>query len=227
VSELTTTGGQRAPSRWLQPIPSREGKDSMTILYERLEAKYPRLWEQSFRGAGSIQNWKEEWAATFELEGITPAEIKTGLDCVTRRHPDYPPTEGQFLNCCRPPIDHELAFAEAVKQLHFRERGEDTWSHPAIYWAAVRVGTFDVINGSWRNIQGRWKAALDAALSDRPYVPVPPPRLALPAPAPTKISEEEAAQNFQMMRDIIAGVTKRVVVKKPDAKKKPDGEARP
>jgi hypothetical protein len=186
----------------------------MTILYERLEAKYPRLWEQSFKGPGSIQTWKEEWAAGFEREGITPDEVKTGLDTVARRYPDFPPTEGQFLQCCRPPVDYESAFGEAVKQLHMREHGTDTWSHPAIYWAAVKVGTFDLRNATWNSIQRRWKAALDKALADRPYQPVPPPRLALPAPGKCALTEEEAAERIQKLKDILGGLTKKVVVEK-------------
>jgi hypothetical protein len=211
VSDVTVIH-QKAASRWLQPIPAREGKDSMTILYERLEAKYPRLWEQSFKGAGSIQTWKEEWASSFERERITPDEVKTGLDCVARRYPDFPPTEGQFLNCCRPPVDYESAFEEAIKQFHLRETGDDCWSHPAIYWAAITIGSFELRNATWKTIQRRWKAALDKAMSDRPYMQVPPPRVALPSPGKTSISEEEAAQRIQALKDILSGLTKKTVI---------------
>lgn len=193
-----------ATSAWLQTHPQL-GVDLMEHLFSRLEIKYPRLWRQSFDGPRSVQTWKEVWAETFEREGITPADVKAGLDNVTRLYPDFPPTEGQFLRCCRPPVDYEAAFCEAANQLRLREDGLDKWSHPAIYWASVTIGAFDMRNASYPAIKGRWIAALDAALANRPYVEVPPPRVALPAPGKCSVPPEEAKRRIAELRAKLKG----------------------
>lgn len=181
-------------SAWLETHP-KLGVDFMDHLFNRLGDKYPRLWRQSFNGPAAIRSWKETWAETFVREGITPADVKVGLANVAAQYPDFPPTEGQFLLCCRPPLDYESAHAEAVKQLHLRESfGDDKWSHPAIYWAAVAVGSFDLRNLPWDRVKGRWKTELDKAFANRPYVDVPEFCPALPAPGKTLDRDEARAQ---------------------------------
>lgn len=193
-----------ATSPWLQTHPSL-GVDLMEHLFSRLEIKYPRLWRQSFDGPHSVQTWKEVWAETFEREGITPNDVKVGLDNVTRLYPDFPPTEGQFLRCCRPPVDYEAAFCEAVEQLRLREDGKDQWSHPAIYWASASIGAFDMRNATYQSIRARWVSALDAALANRPYVEVPPPRVALPSPGKCSVPAEEAKRRIAELKARLRG----------------------
>src|SRR5690606_12269730 len=98
-------------------------------------------------------------------EGITPAEIKTGLvNC--RRLFDWPPSLTEFMRACRPGLDPETAFHEAVRGLICRQKGErGTWSHPAIYHAAVDVGQHDVLNCTYGAVKARWEKCLLAQLA--------------------------------------------------------------
>lgn len=34
-----------------------------------------------------------------------------------------------------------------------REQGQDVWSHPAIFWAAVTIGAFDLRNMAFKAIE--------------------------------------------------------------------------
>lgn len=201
-------------SPWFRTHPQL-GVDLMEYLYSHLEVKYPRLWRQSFSGPAAITAWKELWAEAFEAEGITHAEIKTGLRNVSRLYPDFPPTEGQFLRCCRPPLDYETAYAEALKQLAARRMGEDVWSHPGVYWAAVAVGTYDLQNLPWSRIEKRWVAALDVAMRRQPCEPVPKATLAVTYEAP-KVSGDEARLVLAGLR---AALTKRAATVTPEGDK--------
>ncbi|MDF3035112.1 MAG: phage protein [Paucimonas sp.] len=72
--------------------------------------------------------------------------------------------EGRFLSLlpvCPSWLDPELAHIEAVAGIEARERGlQGAWSHPAIYWAAIRVGAFDLKRMTYPEIRIRWEVAL-------------------------------------------------------------------
>lgn len=186
-----TTGAQDAPaSVWFEVHPKLE-VDLMQHLYNTFCAKYPRVWAASFASEKAVAAWRQDWAAAFDREHITPRDVRAGLECVSTLHPDFPPTEGQFIRCCRRVDPHE-AFLEAVDQLRLREEGKDVWSRPAIYWTAVRVG--DVRKTPWAHIERRWTAVLMDVLANGPFDPVPAPTKALPAPAPKPALTGEAAR---------------------------------
>lgn len=186
------------------------GKDLMEHLWQKLDAKYPAQWRACFKGG--IDTWKETWAESFEREGLTPHDIKAGLDNITKVCPDFPPNEAQFIRACQQAgdIDAEAAYCEAVEQLRLREEGRDNWSHPAIYWAATRIGSFDMRNSTWSSIKGRWSAELKRELANKPYQPVPEPRVALPAPGQTTLTPEQVAENVARLKQMMTGAFKRM-----------------
>ncbi|MBK9497342.1 MAG: hypothetical protein IPO08_23040 [Xanthomonadales bacterium] len=108
----------------------------------------------------------------------------------------FPPTLPEFLMLCRPPIDAETAFREACQQMVRRETGGDRWSHPAIFWAAATIGSFDLRNGSWSGLGKRWSSIFSAELAKGAWADIPPRLEALPAPGKTSVSPEVAKQRI-------------------------------
>lgn len=124
---------------------------------------------------------KQCWAD--ELSGYTADEIAAGLAACKGK--SYPPTLPQFLMLCRRPVDPEAAFYEAARQMARRGTGADEWPSPAIYWAAVKIGAFDMRNATWATIKRRWTDVLDEMLADSNLPQVPERVPLLPEPGRT------------------------------------------
>lgn len=105
-----------------------------------------------------VENAKNVWAK--RLADYSPEEIARGV----KTEYDYPPDLDAFKKACRPSLDYEAAFHEANQQMHLRNEGGDTWSNPAIYWAAVSLGAD--MNNPYANVKSRWKTALEKAIQD-------------------------------------------------------------
>lgn len=150
-------------------------------LFDKFKARYGTLFIDRFGGL-PVEVVKEEWAS--ELGGYTGAELTRGLDGC--RALKFPPTLPEFMAMCRPPIDAHGAYVEAVRNLAKREQGINAdWTHPAIFWAACDIGSFDIRTNSYPALRSRWEAALDKHMRDRNSQPVPPAAKALP-PIATK-----------------------------------------
>lgn len=146
-------------------------------LFARLSASYGARFSDMWGGV-ELAVVKAVWAD--DLADLTTAEVARGVaQCRLAR---FPPTLPEFLAMCRPGLDPEAAFAEAVQQMALRDQGRDAWSHPAIYWAAATVGGFELRNASWPAIRGRWGRLLAAELAKGEWPAVPPRQVALPAP---------------------------------------------
>jgi hypothetical protein len=75
-------------------------------------------------------------------------------------------------------IDPFAAYLEAIDGVIAREHGQiGEWSHPAIYWASVEIGAFDLKSKSYAQLKRRWVLALASALAVPRAEPVPPPRM--------------------------------------------------
>lgn len=148
-----------------------------------------------------IENAKKVWAE--ELAGYTPDEIKRGLSAQYAYLPDC----DKFKLACRPTIDLEQAFCEAVEQMRLRAENQDSWSNAAIYWAAVELGN-DLNNYPYQSIKGRWKSAYDDARakvsSGELPCEVPKRLISLPKPGNSTISKEEAEKRFAEVRNILS-----------------------
>ncbi len=196
-------------SAWLDARDWPDGSrcSMMDRLYNRLDGMYPTRWRAAFADKVAISNWREAWAEAFDEEGITPTEIKRGIIECRRRH-DWPPSLAEFLKACRPPIDYHAAFVEAVEQSRLREEGRDAWSNPAIYWAAVEFGSFDLRNLSYDVAKARWVKCIDGAIaairSGKKPDEVPKAALALPQPGARSISDEEARKRSLALVETLA-----------------------
>lgn len=177
---------------FLVPRPSHDGARQLSImdrLFNKLDGMYPHKWRSAFASESAIQNWRDSWSEGFVEDNMTPHEIKRGIDACRQLYA-WPPSLSEFVQACRPPLDHSSAYFEAVAQLRNREFGNDVWSDKAIYWAAVRIGQFDLCAMSYDRIKGRWSNALNAAIADDMLPEVPPKCLALPAPGKTTTTQE-------------------------------------
>lgn len=148
-----------------------------------------------------IMNAKQVWAE--ELAGFAPEEIKRGLSAQY----DYLPDCDKFKLACRPTIDLEQAFCEAVQQMQKRKDNKDSWTNPVIYWAAVELGN-DLNNYPYQSIKARWRSAFDKAKEkivkgDLPNS-VPQRLVAIPAPGKSTVSKEEAGKRFAEVRAILS-----------------------
>lgn len=171
------------------------GMSLMDHLFDRLSGKYPGRWAGLFKNEKAVDNWRTEWADAFTKKAITPHEVARGLDACNDLY-DWPPTLPEFLHACRPPMDAESAFREAIRQMSLRHMdGSDQWSSPLVYWAAVKFGAFDLQHQSWDQAKGRWKRILDE-LGGQPLDPVPPRREALPEPGHSVLSKDEAVRRM-------------------------------
>ncbi|RZS80638.1 hypothetical protein [Pigmentiphaga kullae] len=153
--------------------------------------KFARQWAH-VKADDQIDHWARR------LAGYTAGEVRRGLVALSTR--PYPPTLPEFLGLCRPPIDAEAAFHEAVAGMQARQRGElGEWSHPAIYWAAVRVSSHDLLANGYAVMRGRWENALRDWLSKGRWADIPMPAVALPAPGAAVTSDDEARRRLKQL----------------------------
>lgn len=155
-------------SSTLKPLPLEAVEIIWDWLTKRYGAVFLDMW--SWSDDAGLQEIKQAWSE--ELAGFTEQELRTGLiGC--KRYCEMPPTLPKFMRLCRPPVEYESMFYEAVKCMARRGTGLEKWPSKAVYWAAVKIGAFDLKNGSWATLQKRWVSALDEMLAsaDLPEIP--------------------------------------------------------
>lgn len=194
-------------SAWIDPHRAFSGVAPIDHLFNRLDGLYPHRWRSAFANQQAIANWRQAWSEGLADEGITMAEVKRGIaEC--RRMFDWPPSFAEFVKACRPALNYEQAFLEAVAQMQRRQTGDDQWPSPSIYWAAVSLGG-DLNRYAYSDIKGRWAKAMDDAIEAVKTGEKPdsvPPRLdALPAPG-TTMSQEVAERNMDAIKAMLGVV---------------------
>jgi hypothetical protein len=175
----SSTSTEALPIRWIES------------LFNKMLLDYGRKFTDQWAGPDPVK-LKQHWAN--ELAGYTNAELKRGHDALAGR--DWPPTLPEFKRMCRPAVDSVAAYYEAVAGVNARDRGEmGQWSHPAIFWASVRMA-FDLKGLTFSAVKDRWEAALHAELDKGQWADIPQPALALPAPGKAFISREDALKRL-------------------------------
>ncbi len=155
-------------------------------LFARLAMTYGNKFADMWAGQ-DVASVRQMWAS--EMTGYTADEIRGGLERMRSKHPSWPPSCYEFMDLCRPALDHESAFHEALRGLNARREGKPgEWSNRAIYWAASDVTMFDMLNLTWPQIKARWTKALEARLSDPNLPQIPDVPKALPAPTREEIN---------------------------------------
>lgn len=158
-------------------------------LFERFAAMYGTKFLDLWRDM-DVQAVKAAWAE--DLAGMTVDEIKAGIDALKTK--PWPPTLPEFIALCRPVLDPKVEWAEACEQMRIRlqGKGEDRWSRPQVYWAAVKIGQYDLERQPWEQIKARWIYSLDNAKAD----PLPEYHAPLPAPGKTTTTNDVAKQKI-------------------------------
>ena len=64
-----------------------------------MAVKYSHKWTSQFSDDDFIDDAKKIWA--MDLSGLTPDQIKQGLDMTAAEYPEWPPTVGQFKQLCK------------------------------------------------------------------------------------------------------------------------------
>lgn len=142
-----------------------------------MASRYGDQWAQKFGGVKAdqlIADWSED------LADLSGAEIARGL-AACRDH-KYPPGVADFRALCRPQLDYSASLQEAVEQMAKRADGADTWSHPAIYWAAASIGSYEMLNRSTKELEPLWRRAFVAQMAKGEWPAIPKRAPALPAP---------------------------------------------
>jgi hypothetical protein len=204
---------------WLTANNDFAGIAPIDHLFNRLDGIYVGKWRAAFSSDSSIKNWRDAWAEAIIEEGLTPNEIKKGIkEC--RKLYDWPPSFTEFLKACKPSIDYETAYYEAVKQLQNRKQGTDKWTDSAIFWAASRMST-DINSQPFINIKSRWRTTIDEIRKEitegKTPNHIPEKKNELPAPGKTTVSKEESKKRFAEIYNILK---KKVIRNKPESEPK-------
>lgn len=178
----------------------RASAEAVNRLFEVLTYRYGTRFLDQWAGL-DLERVRNEWAD--ELAGTSEAELIAAVR--SRRCNPWPPTLAEIRALCMPQINPEAALQEAAAQLYHRRSGRDRWSHPAIYWAAVRVGDFAIMNLTWAQIKTRWESALADELEKRQWPQVPVNMDALPRPGRLTTRADVARERLAAMTRAING----------------------
>lgn len=172
------------PQRWVDDLFAR-----MSGMYG---SKFADLW----RGV-DLTVVRKMWGQ--ELAKLSKDELKFGVQTLMSR--PFPPTLPEFVSLCKPPVNYDAALYEATQQLRLRAEGKDQWSNPAFYWAAIKIGEFDMLNTGHAALIKRFSAALDEVLRGD-VAPVPARAIALPAPGRRRASKEAVRQAVEKVKSL-------------------------
>ncbi|WP_349609101.1 hypothetical protein [Cupriavidus sp. DF5525] len=164
-------------------------------LFARMSGMYGSKFADLWRGT-DLPSVRRLWGK--ELASLSRDELRRGSDALLGR--PFPPTLPEFVSLCRPGINVDAALYEAAQQLRLRAEGKDEWTNPAIYWAAMKVGEFDMLNLSHGALLKRFGAALDTVLRQDQIPDVPERLVALPAPGRGRASPERVEAAMREVR---------------------------
>ncbi|WP_368641745.1 hypothetical protein ABRZ08_13070 [Castellaniella ginsengisoli] len=166
-----------------------------TKLIERLHLLYGTRFSQAWEGIDKAQ-LAQAWAE--ELAGFTGDELAVGLAACKSR--PWPPTLPEFIVLCRPWLDPETAFRIAVAGMQDRRSGKPgNWPHPALFWAAVEVGGYDMVLHSYQTLKSRWETAFSVHMGQGAWEDIPAPTPVLSGPSSQPASREQIDASVQEM----------------------------
>ena len=168
MSNQLSTSTNPIPTSWVD------------ALFAKMASYYGNRFTDMWRDS-DIHSVKAIWAQ--ELGKLSREEITKGANALINQ--EWCPTLPQFIKLCRPTIDPVVAYYEALNGIESREKGEmGEWSHPAIYWASVKIGSFDFKHQTYSNLKARWERVLDEEMNKGQWLDIPDAKISLSAPSP-------------------------------------------
>ncbi|KUM04234.1 hypothetical protein KIF53_09500 [Chromobacterium subtsugae] len=145
-----------------------------------------------------IEAAKQVWAEELDFAGITPDQIKRGL----QERYQYPPSCDEFIRGCQGGggvgRDPETLFYRAQAEMgNRRARKAQNWPNRPLFWAAAAMGQ-ELLKHDYRNQAGRWRAMLDANAGNEQAIPDVSDENALPAPT-AELSRQDAEKRLQKL----------------------------
>jgi len=164
-------------------------------MYQNYGQQFLRRWEYF-----SMETLTTTWQR--ELAGFTQAELKRGIEqCRTRI---YPPNLSEFRLLCRPFLSPEAAFNEAVKGIAARRSGRHfDWTHPAIFYAAVRFGN-ELLGVAYSQLKDQWIHEFSAQLEKGSWPEIPVATIKDSPPADAEETRTYAQESCKKLREFIA-----------------------
>lgn len=174
ISQLSTSNLASSPERQ-GPVSTPLNGEQVGQVFKRLQAQLGAKLADLYAGV-KPEDVRQEWAAA--LGGYRNEEIIRGLDaCRTRA---FAPNLGEFLNLCRPALDPEIAWMEALDGIKARAAGErGEWSHPAVFRAAQSF-VFELRSKSFKECKKNWAFVLQREFSRGWIKDVPEAPLQIP-----------------------------------------------
>ncbi|MFL9890210.1 hypothetical protein [Paraburkholderia sp. RL17-381-BIF-C] len=176
----------------------------MDWLFGQLHGLFGNKFLDAFRSGhiidgrdSGIENMKCVWREKIRSNALKFADVRRGLAGAERLK--WPPSWGEFLELCKPALDVDESIREAVEQMAARRNGIDQWSSPAIYWAAVRIGEFDLLSLSHAQIKPRFASALAKVIEGGEIPPVPARVPALAAPGKSESTRQHGRQQLDAL----------------------------
>jgi len=161
---------------WQWPL-AAISQESVEKLFAKMHALYGAKFLEQWAGI-DIDAVQRQWG--IALGKMTPEQIRRGT--LLMEACDFPPTLPQFIKLCKPVLDPQAAYFEAVAGIAAREQGKrGEWSDPAIYWATTIIGAFDLKTQPYAQIRRRWEKALSDAQTHPHAKSIPAPDVHLEA----------------------------------------------
>ncbi|MDX3894392.1 hypothetical protein [Pusillimonas sp.] len=164
-------------------------------MYQNYGQQFLRRWEYF-----SIETLTATWQR--ELAGFTQEELKRGVEqCRTRI---YPPNLSEFRLLCRPFLSPEASFNEAVKGITARRASRQfDWTHPAIFYAAVRFGN-ELLGATYLQLKDQWIHEFSAQLEKGTWPEIPVTKIMDSSPEGTGETNEYAQESCRKLREFVA-----------------------
>ena len=168
--------------------PSVALTEAVQTVFARLEAQLGVRMADMWREA-SKEAVLDEWASA--LSGFTKREVNRGLAACQRRA--FAPTQSEFTRLCRPALDPEIAWLEAVEGLRQRNAGQmGEWSHPAV-WRAACAMAHELSTQPFAKCRKVWEWRLEREFAKGWGKPVPPVARRIAQQAPERAAPSAAA----------------------------------
>lgn len=126
-----------------EPAPARgprRGPDvDMPAEIAKVFATFARCFGARWERTGNDRQAPVVWQRAFEVAGLTPAQIRFGLERSSQLA--WPPTTGEFIELATFDEPSEAdAFREAATWASGRKPADEAWNHPAVAAAAAKIG---------------------------------------------------------------------------------------